>query len=98
MNIYVGNIPQTGSEDAIRKEFSVYGQVDEVKLIKDHFSGELRGFGFVQMPDASEAANAIKEINGIELNGRKLVVNEAKPRNNRQQRSNNRYGSNNRSW
>ena len=83
MNIYVGNLPRTSSEDDVRSAFSAYGEVSEVKLIKDQYSGELRGFGFVEMPTKSEAEDAIEKMNGTELGGRRLVVNEARPRNDR---------------
>jgi len=80
MNIYVGNLPKSTSEEAIRDLFSGHGNVDEVKLIKDRFSGDLRGFGFVEMSERSEALKAIEQINGQEVGGSRLVVNEAKPR------------------
>jgi RNA recognition motif-containing protein len=80
MNIYVGNLPKSTSEEAIRDLFSGHGNVDEVKLIKDRFSGDLRGFGFVEMSERSEGLKAIDQINGQEVGGNRLVVNEAKPR------------------
>ena len=89
MNIYVGNLPRSTSEEAIRKMFEEFGEVNEVKLIKDQYSGELRGFGFVQMPAKAEAQAAIDGINSKELDGRHLIVNEAKPK-----KSNGRSGGN----
>lgn len=83
MNIYVGNIPKNTTEEAVRKAFEEYGEVREVKLIKDHYSGELRGFGFVEMPSKEEAETAIKKIDGLEFEGRALIVNEARPRKSR---------------
>ena len=80
MNIYVGNLPKTTSEEAVRKIFEDHGQVGEITLIKDKFTQELRGFGFVEMPSKDEAQAAIEKVNGSELEGRSLIVNEAKPR------------------
>jgi len=80
LNIYVGNLPRSTTEVAVRDLFEECGQVDEVKLITDRYTGELRGFGFITMPNKDEALKAIQEINGKELEGRTLVVNEAKPR------------------
>ena len=103
MNIYVGNLPKTTDEDTVRKLFEEYGEVAEVKLIKDNFSGELRGFGFITMPAKADAAKAIQEINGTEVEGRTLIVNEARPRNDRsgggRQRGGGGFqGSRSRSW
>ena len=83
MNIYVGNLPKTTDEQAIRKLFEEHGEVTEVKLIKDKFTDELRGFGFVEMPAKADAEKAIQEVNGTELEGSTLTVNEARPRNDR---------------
>ena len=83
MNIYVGNLPKTTTEDAVRAVFAEYGEVAEVKLIEDRYSGELRGFGFVEMPSKSDAQKAIQEVDGTELEGRTIIVNEARPREDR---------------
>ncbi len=83
MNIYVGNLPKKITEEAVRNFFAEYGEVNEVKLIKDQYSGELRGFGFVEMPSKSDAQKAIQEANGAELEGNALIVNEARPREDR---------------
>lgn len=83
MNIYVGNLPRSTNEDEVRGLFTEHGTVADVKLIKDQYTNELRGFGFIEMPEKPEALKAIQEVNGKELNGRSLVVNEAKPRENR---------------
>jgi RNA recognition motif-containing protein len=83
MNIYVGNLPHKATEDELRKAFEEFGQVREVRLIMDKFSGESRGFGFVEMPSKAEAEKAIKEMNGKELMGRVLNVNEARPKTDR---------------
>ncbi len=80
MNIYVGNISRETTEDDLRKAFEAYGQVTSAKIITDRFSGESRGFGFVEMPTAAEAQKAIAEMNGKNLGGRPLTVNEARPR------------------
>lgn len=83
MNIYVGNLPRTTTEGEVRKLFEAHGEVEEIKLIKDHHTGELRGFGFIQMPSKEEAEAAIEKVNGTELDGRTLVVNQARPRRDR---------------
>ncbi|MDO9548120.1 MAG: RNA-binding protein [Candidatus Marinimicrobia bacterium] len=83
MNIYVGNLPRSASEDEVRGLFTEHGTVTDVKLIKDQYTSELRGFGFIEMPEKTEALKAIQEVNGKELGGRSLVVNEAKPRESR---------------
>jgi len=80
LNIYVGNLPKTITEEAVRNLFAEHGDVTEVKLIKDQYSGELRGFGFVEMPAKADALKAIQEVNGTEIDGRSLIVNEARPR------------------
>jgi RNA recognition motif-containing protein len=80
MNIYVGNIAHEATEDDIRALFSSYGGVESVSIITDRFSGESRGFGFVEMPSKDEAAEAIEALNGHDLKGRSLTVNEAKPK------------------
>ncbi len=100
MNIYVGNLPKATTEDAVRKTFEEYGHVSEVKLIKDNYSGELRGFGFVEMATKSEAEAAIQNMNGAEMDGRKLVVNEARPRTDKPGGGRNRGGGGgfSRSW
>ena len=80
MNIYVGNLSFDTAEDDIRRAFESYGQVTSVNIIKDKLSGESRGFGFVEMSNKSEALAALSGLNGTELNGRTLSVNEARPR------------------
>jgi RNA recognition motif-containing protein len=78
MNIYVGNLPRTITEETLKKLFEQFGQVTAVKIIKDKFTGQVKGFGFVDMPNASEAAAAIAGANGYDLDGMKLRVNEAR--------------------
>ena len=80
MNIYVGNLAPETSETELRDAFAAFGQVATATIIKDRFSGEPRGFAFVEMPTRSEAIAAIAAMNGKELHGRNLSVNEARPR------------------
>ena len=101
MNIYVGNLPKTTTEDEVRKVFEKYGEVLEVKLIKDQYSGELRGFGFIEMSAKADGQKAIEEVDGTELEGQTLIVNEARPRKNRSdssQRGGGNRGPRSRSW
>ncbi len=81
MNIYVGNLSHDATEDSLRDAFAAFGQVESVNIIKDRFSGESRGFGFVEMPSKQEAEKAIEEMNGKDLMGRAVNVNEARPKN-----------------
>jgi len=83
MNIYVGNIPHSVEEDALREIFEKFGPTVSVKKITDKFTGAPRGFGFVQMENKEDAEKAIEELNGYELEGRKLVVNEAREKESR---------------
>lgn len=83
MNIYVGNLSQDVNEDDLRQAFEALGQVESVNIIKDRFSGESRGFGFVEMPSKDEARKAIDELNGKDLKGKTLNVNEARPKTDR---------------
>jgi RNA recognition motif-containing protein len=80
MNIYVGNLSRDVSEDDLRQLFETFGQVESVNIVKDKFSGESRGFGFVEMPSRDEARNAIKNASGQDLKGRSINVDEARPR------------------
>ena len=80
MNIYVGNLSRQTTEDDLRTAFEPFGQVESTNIIKDRFSGESRGFGFVEMPSKQEAQKAIEQMNGTDLMGRALNVNEARPR------------------
>jgi len=80
MNIYVGNLPPDATEVELRQAFEAYGRVATVTIVKDKFTGRVRGFGFVEMPTESEAQAAIKSLNDKELKGRTLIVNEARPR------------------
>jgi RNA recognition motif-containing protein len=80
MNIYVGNLAREASESDLRDAFQAYGEVSSAAIIKDKFSGDSRGFGFVEMPNKSEAEQAISSLNGKSIKGRNVTVNEAKPR------------------
>ena len=80
MNIYVGNLPHKATEDEVRQAFAEFGEVTEVRLVVDKFSGESRGFGFVEMPSKAEAEKAIEEMNGKDFMERVLNVNEARPK------------------
>ena len=80
MNIYVGNISFQVSEEDLRAEFEKFGKVSKASIVKDKFSGKSKGFGFVEMPDMSEAELAIKKLDGASVKGRNLKVNEARPR------------------
>ncbi len=80
MNIYVGNMPYAMSADELKAAFAAYGNVTGVRLVTDRETGRAKGFGFVEMPDAAEANAAIAGLNGSMQGGRALVVNEARPR------------------
>lgn len=83
MNIYVGNLSRDLSEQELQEAFEAFGQVASAKIIKDKFTGDSRGFGFVEMPDDNEAKAAIEGMNGKELAGRTVTANEARPRQDR---------------
>ena len=80
MNIYLGNLSYEVTEQELQRAFEAFGEVESVSIIKDKFSGRSKGFGFVEMPDKANAQSAINELNGKELKGRTLNVNEARPR------------------
>ena len=80
MNIYVGNLSYEVNEEDLRQAFQAFGQITTVSVIKDKFTGQSKGFGFVEMPAQAEAQAAIAGLNGKELKGRTLNVNEARPR------------------
>ncbi len=80
MNIYVGNLPREAKEDDLREAFEAFGEVSSVKIITDRFTGDSRGFGFVEMSNSSEAQAAISGLDGKDLKGSNLRVNEARPR------------------
>jgi RNA recognition motif-containing protein len=80
MNIYVGNLSYEVAEEDLQQAFEGFGEVTSVNIIKDRWSGQSRGFGFVEMPTKAQAQSAIEGLNGKELKGRKLNVSEARPR------------------
>ena len=80
MNIYVGNLSYGMTEDELREMFSTYGTVTSASIIKDKFSGQSKGFGFVEMSSQAEAEEAIKHLNGSQVKGRALKVNQARAR------------------
>ena len=82
-NIYVGNLSYEATEEELRQLFAEFGEVDSVNLITDRETGRLRGFGFVEMSDDAAAKAAIEALNGKEIAGRTLTVNEARPKTSR---------------
>ena len=86
MNLYVGNLPYSMSDDDLREAFSNFGEVTRATVITDRDSGRSKGFGFVEMPNNSEADAAIKGLNETSMGGRNIKVNQARPRENRPQR------------
>lgn len=83
MNIYVGNLSWGSTEDSVRALFEAHGEVESVKIITDRYTGRSRGFGFVEMPNDEEARAAVSALDGQDLDGRALKVNEARPRTDR---------------
>jgi len=96
MNIYVGNLEHQITEDELKQEFEKFGEVTSVKIIKDMYTGESKGFGFVEMPDSAQAKTAMSDMNGKEIKGRTIRVDEARQRNakDRGRRNNRGYGGN----
>jgi RNA recognition motif-containing protein len=92
MKMYVGNLSHDITEDELKQEFAAFGAVDSVTLIKDKFTGSPKGFGFVEMPVRSEAEAAVAGLNDKELKGRKIVVNEARPKPDRKSNDRRRGG------
>mgnify|MGYP001107232707 CR=1 FL=1 len=80
MNIYVGNLSYEVTEEDLRTSFESFGKVESANIIKDKYSGKSKGFGFIEMPSSEESKAAIEGLNGKELKGRNLNVNEARPR------------------
>jgi RNA recognition motif-containing protein len=80
MNIFVGSLPFRLSEDELRGQFEPFGEVASVKIITDKFTGRSKGFAFVEMPDDAAAQQAIDSLNGSEMGGRKIVVNQSEER------------------
>jgi RNA recognition motif-containing protein len=96
MNIYVGNISFSTTEEDLRQAFEVFGPVTSATILKDKLTNRSRGFGFVEMPDSANAAAAIAGLNGQQLGGRELNVSEARPRTEGNDRDRNRSFSGNR--
>jgi len=80
MNIFVGNLSFTTTDDSLNRAFAQYGQVDSARVVLDRDTQRSRGFGFVEMPNEDEAKNAVQSLDGADLDGRSLRVNEARPR------------------
>jgi len=80
MNIYIGNLSYEVTEEDLQEAFKEFGHVESVKIIMDKYSGQSKGFGFVEMPSKAEGQSAIEGLNGKDLKGRTLNVNEARPR------------------
>jgi len=95
MKIYVGNLSYAMTEDELRTAFGAFGAVEEVTIITDRYSGRSKGFGFVEMPNQAEAEKAIASLNGKELGGRPITVNQARPREERPRRESPRGGGRN---
>lgn len=91
MNIYVGNLPYSVTDADLRETFSRFGEIAQVNLITDKFTGESKGFGFVEMSNNSQADAAIKGLNGTDMKGRNITVNQAKPRADRPSHGGRRY-------
>ena len=91
MNIFVGNLSFTATDHDLRQLFEAYGAVDKINIITDRETGRSRGFGFVEMPDSRAAQSAIQGLQGKEVGGRALNVNEAKPREPRREPSRPRW-------
>jgi len=87
MNIYVGNLPYGISEDELKDLFAQHGEVSNANIITDKFSGRSKGFGFIEMPEQADAEAAINALNDTEVGGRKLRVNESRPREERPRNS-----------
>jgi RNA recognition motif-containing protein len=91
-NLYVGNLPHSTTEEELRNIFETHGTVEKVSLVTDRDTGRSRGFAFVEMADSSAADKAIAALNGTELGGRTLTINEARPKSDRPRSGGNRFG------
>lgn len=92
MNIYVGNLSRDVNEDELREAFEAFGEVESINIIKDRFSGEPRGFGFVMMSSQKEALDAIEGMNNKEIKGLNIIVSEARSRSGNRRRGFNKRG------
>jgi RNA recognition motif-containing protein len=95
MNIYVGNLHFNLSEDELKEIFEEYGEVTSAKVITDKYSGRSKGFGFVEMPNDAEGEAAIKNLNGVDMKGRNMTVNQSEERKDNFRKDNNRRSNNN---
>ena len=91
-NLYVGNLPHSTTEAELRNLFEAHGAVEKITLVTDRDTGRSRGFGFVEMTNANEADKAIAALNGTDLGGRTLTINEAKPKSERPSSGGRRFG------
>lgn len=91
-NLYVGNLPHTTTEAELRTVFQAHGEVEKVSIVTDRETGRARGFAFVEMTNAAEADKAIAALDGTELGGRALKINEAKPKTDRPKSGGQRFG------
>lgn len=87
VRLYVGNLPYSVTQQRLQEVFSPFGALGEVTVISDKFSGRSKGFGFVEFEDANAAKEAVEKMNGADLDGRAIIVNEARPKEDRPQRS-----------
>jgi RNA recognition motif-containing protein len=92
-SLYVGGLPYSVAEEKLQEIFAPYGTVEAARVITDKYTGQSRGFGFIEMSSSAEAQQAIQALNGSQLEGRQLVVNEARPQ---EKRSDNRDSRRNR--
>ena len=92
MNVYVGNLPYSTTSDDLREAFEAFGEVSSANVISDRDSGRSKGFGFVEMSDDAGAKEAIEKLNGTEMDGRTVTVNEARPREDRPRGGGGGYG------
>ena len=91
-NLYVGNLPHSITESELRSAFEAHGAVEKVSIVTDRETGRARGFAFVEMTDAGEADKAVAALNGTEMGGRTLTINEAKPKSDRPKSGGQRFG------
>jgi len=96
--LYVGSLPYSLSEGQLVEIFSQHGAVESGKIISDKYTGQSKGFGFVEMASEEDAQKAMAALNGTELNGRKIVVNEARPQEERQRSDRGGRGDRKRRW
>lgn len=86
MNIFVGNLPYQTNDDDLKQLFEPHGTIESARVISDHLTGRSKGFGFIEMPNQAEAEAAIAALNGYDIEQRKIVVNEARPKTDRKPR------------